>query len=505
MIKKILLLLLLGSFVGTQAQTVDRYIEKISRKIKEDNTYLNLKAVSFLPLKPQELNDFSKIPLANGESYSFDYVDGVQYKFIFLPENIDFDEPVLLLVKKITPPASGGGQEFFASATAAAPTEEVVLSFEDIQNLYFSHIKIYNLLLDKVKALLKDNEPESLLKLKIDTEVKKSRGLSAPDNLDYLNYELANSPHMFPPKPAKTVGGKKRGFVRPGSKRGGATSNPMKISAEFGKWTFFHKDYMNWDNNTISAEINTENGLLNLLPWQPMTLSLGIRSLIFLSGKTRNVQKDFIIDATMLGRFRINTHGLVSHLPFMFSDAPRLNVGSGVELKISTTRIFGLPFLNFYFSSGTEDYDNPYAVFGKSDSSYAYFSFTQWLATMSFYWNTNQERNLRFRMDVGIGRYDVAKAVYHKGTHTSLVFNRFQPYIKLYMNFVPKGNELFSANISLFDSVLKFDFWLQLLKLKPAHTFRFYASYIGSPLFRRTHEWENAKSTMLGIIYRFGF
>ncbi|RMD48977.1 MAG: hypothetical protein D6830_05800 [Ignavibacteria bacterium] len=211
------------------------------------------------------------------------------------------------------------------------------------------------------------------------------------------------------------------------------------------------------------------------------------------------------MDATMMGRFRLNTGGLVPYLPFMFSDKPRLNVGGGVEIKLSTTRIFGLPFLNFYFASGTEDYNNPYFTFGKADSSYAYFSFTQWFAAMSFYWNTNQERNLRMRIDVGLGRYDVSKAVYYKGTHTSLVFNRFQPYIKLYMNFVPKGNELFAAKIRLFDSVLKFDFWLQLLKLAPAHAFRFYASYIASPLFRKTHEWENQKSTMIGIIYRFGF
>lgn len=503
MIKKLLILFLLSAIGYSQAQTVDRYIQKISRKIKEDNTYLNLKAVSYSPLKPQELKEFSGIPLLNGEKYDFDFVDGVQYEFIFLPENIDFDEPVLLVVNKITPPPSGGGQEFFTVA-ATGPTEEVVLSFEDIQNLYFNHRDIYEKLLAKVKLLLKETEPESLLKIKIDSEVKKSRGLSAPDNLDYLNFSYVNSPHMFPPKPKTSKKGG-RGFVRPGSRRSAGTQSPMKISAEFGKWTFFHKDYMNWDNNTISVEINTTNELLNVLPWQPMTMSVGIRSLIFLTGKNRNIQKDFIIDASLLGRFRVNTHGLVSYLPFMFSDPPRLNVGAGVEIKLSTTRAFGLPFLNFYFSSGTEDYNNPYAVFGKSDSSYAYFSFTQWLATMSFYWNSNQERNLRFRMDVGLGRYDISKAVYYKGTQTNLVFNRFQPYLKLYLNFVPKGNELFSANIRLFDSVLKFDFWLQLLKLKPAHTFRFYASYIGAPLYRRTHEWENAKSTMIGIIYRFGF
>ncbi len=503
MFRRIILILFLSCFTISNAQTVDRYIQKISRKIKEDNTYLNLQSVNYAPLRPDEIKELRGIPLFNGDTYDFDFVDGVQYKFIILPENIDFDEPVLLLVKKVTPPAAGGGQEFFA-ATTTGPTEEVVLSFEDMQNLFFNHIDIYNKLLKKVKVLLKQGEPESLLKIKVDSEVRRSRGLSAPDNLDYINYSLVNSPHMFPPKPkAKKARG--RTFVRPGSKAAGGSSVPMKISADFGKWTFFHKEYMDWDNNTISAEINTTNELLNLLPWQPMTMSIGIRSLIFLSGKQKNIQKDFIIDASMMGRFRVNTGSLVPSLPFMFSEKPKLNVGGGVVIKLATTRIFGLPFLNFYFSSGTEDYSNPYAVFGKSDSSYAYFSFTQWMAAMSFYWNTNQDRNLRMRMDVGIARYDVSKAVYYKGTNSSLVFNRFQPYIKLYMNFVPKGNELFSANIRLFDSVLKFDFWLQLLKLKPAHTFRFYASYIAEPLFRRTYEWENPKSTMIGVIYRYGF
>jgi len=244
----------------------------------------------------------------------------------------------------------------------------------------------------------------------------------------------ANSPHMYP-KDTQSKKGRSRRFIRPGSKAAGGANNPYKVSYDFSTLTFFYSKFMQWDNNSISAELNWKNELLNLLPFQNMTMSAGIRSLIFLSGAKRNVRKDFIIDARILGRFRLNTASLVTNLPFVFSERPHLNVGSGVVMDIKTTRAFGLPFLNFYFASGTEDYENPYVTFGPSDSSTAYFSFTQMFFTMSFYWNTNQERNLRMRFDVGVGRYNVNKAVYYRGrVATSLVYNQFQPYFKLYIN-----------------------------------------------------------------------
>ena len=483
-------------------QTVEKLYAKIEKKLKEDNTYLNLLEVSFAPVKADDVKPFQGIPKKDGSKYDFELIDGVEYQFIILPENIDFDQPVLLFVKKVTPPSSLGGQKFFQSVAAAQPKVEIALDFEDVQNLYFNHRKIYNKLLNKVKELMKEETPKSLLKIHVDKELHKSKGISAPDNLDYLNFQYANSPHMYPKeKKSVTSGGR---FVRPGSRKAGSTT-PFKVSYDLSRLTFFYEKYMQWDNNSISTELNFNNGLLNLLPFQSMTMSLGIRSLIFLSGAKRNLRKDFIIDAKIFGRFRVNTSSLVTGLPFMFSERPKLNVGSGVVADVKTTRAFGLPFLHFYFASGTENYDNPYVSFGKPDSSWAYFSFTQWFATMSFYWNTNQERNLRMRFDFGIGRYNVSKATYYKGVQTELVYNQFQPYFKLYVNFVPKGNQLFSAAFRLYDSILKFDFWLQLLKLKPNHVVRFTASYIAEPLFRKTRPWENAKSTMIGLNYRFGF
>ena len=496
----VLIIFLLPYFA--QGQTVEKLFAKIEEKIKKDNTYLNLLEVTFAPLKAEDVKPFQGIPKKDGSVYDFDLVEGVEYQFIILPENIDFNDPVLLLIKKVTPPSAQGGQKFFQSVAEAQPKVEVVLNFEDIQDLYFNHRKIYNKLLNKVKELMKEEQPKSLLKIHVDKNIHKSKGISAPDNLDFLNFQHVNSKHMYP-KEQKKIGAGGR-FIRPGSKRAGGNS-PFKVSYDFSTLTFFYKDYMQWDNNSISTEINFTNGLLNLLPFQNMTMSLGIRSLIFLSGARRNLRKDFIIDAKILGRFRLNTASLATNLPFIFSDRPRLNVGSGVVVDAKATRAFGLPFLHFYFASGTGNYDNPYVKFGRPDSSYAYFSFTQWFATMSFYWNTNQERDLRMRFDFGVGRFNVNKAIYYKGLTTQVVYNQFQPYLKLFINFVPKGNQLFAANVRLYDSVLKFDFWLQLLKLKPNHVVRFTATYITEPLFRKVREWENDKSTMIGLNYRFGF
>ncbi len=503
--KRVLRAITLLFFVSyaIQGQTVEKLFAKIEKKIKEDNTYLNLFEVTFAPVKKEDVLPFQNIPKKDGSYYDFELLDGVEYQFVILPENIDFDEPVLLLVKEVIPPSAAGGQKFFVTVSEAQPKVKVVLNFEDVQDLYFNHRDIYNKLLNKVKELMKEEQPKSLLKIHVDKEIHKSKGISAPDNLDFLNFQYANSIHMYP-KERKKIGQGRR-FVRPGSKKAGGNS-PYKVSYDFSTLTFFYDKFMQWDNNSISTEINFTEGLLNILPFQNMTMSLGIRSLIFLSGARRNLRKDFIIDAKVLGRFRLNTAGLVTHLPFYFADSPRLNVGSGVVLFVKTTRAFGLPFMNFYFASGTESYDNPYAVFGTANNRHAYFSFTQWYATMSFYWNTNQERDLRMRCDVGIGRFNVSKATYSgRSISTQLVYNQFQPYFKLFINFAPKGNQLFAANVRLYDSVLKFDFWLQLLKLKPNHVVRFLATYITEPLFRKTREWENSKSTMIGLNYRYGF
>jgi len=262
---------------------------------------------------------------------------------------------------------------------------------------------------------------------------------------------------------------------------------------------------MNFGFSRISAEFSFSNDVLNLLPWQSMTMSGGIRTLISLSQNYQNLYDDFLIDARLLGRFRINTSSFASNIPNIFTDPPKLNVGPGIIVAASITRAYGLPFLNFYYSTGSTNVENPYVTIGTPDSSTAYFSFTQWETTMSFYWNTNENLTLRFRADIGIGRYNVIKAVYHNGIKTSSAYNQIQPVVKFNLDFVPKGNKLFSANFKWFDNIISLGFWLKFLEIKPYSVIRFEIKYISEPIYRSLRPWENKGSTMVGLRYRFGF
>ena len=485
------------------AQDLNKVYKKIENKLKSDQKYLNIFAIGFTPNR-QELANFKNIPLANGKEFNLDIAEGQKFEFVILEETMEVDSTILLYVRRIVDRAVSGEAGFFGAVTGESTIDTTnALSFKDVQELYFNHRDVYEKLLNKVKELLELEEANSQLRININENIQKSKGISAKDNVDFLNFAWVNSDHRFPKPPVKS-GFRGGEFVRPGSKSD-VKALPMQFSVDFGKITFYHADVMNFDFSQTSFELNTSSKLLNLHPWQSMSVSFGLRTLIFLTQDIRNMNNDFIIDAKIMGRFGIDMSSISSSIPFIFVDKPKLNIGSGLELDISTTRAFDLPFLNIYFSTGSEDITNPFVKFGRPDSSVAYFSFTQWAASFSFFWNTSETRNLRLRMDVGVGRYNVVRGLYYKGTSRDLVFNKIQPLIQLYINFVPKDSELFAASIRWFDSIIKLDFWLKLLDFGPEHVVRFEASHMSAPLYRSFKPWENDGSTMVGLKYRYGF
>ena len=112
---------------------------------------------------------------------------------------------------------------------------------------------------------------------------------------------------------------------------------------------------------------------------------------------------------------------------------------------------------------------------------------------------------MRFRMDIGVGQYDVFKADYNKRNDGYLIYNKIQPLLKFYFNFVPSDNELFATSLRMFDSVMKLDFWLKVFELEPSHLVRFQFSQISSPFYRKRKPWEHEGSSMVGFNYRYGF
>jgi hypothetical protein len=125
---------------------------------------------------------------------------------------------------------------------------------------------------------------------------------------------------------------------------------------------------------------------------------------------------------------------------------------------------------------------------------------------MSFYWNTNELLYSRFKLYIGLGAYDVVKAIdYYNSLTTKSAYYQIQPYLGFDFTFVPNKIELFSLQARYFDNVIKGNIWLKILKFSEIHTIRFQVNFISSPFFRNQFEWENDGGTSVQLNYRLGF
>ncbi|MDP2301893.1 MAG: hypothetical protein Q8N03_05670 [Ignavibacteria bacterium] len=497
--KRFCILILVYLSSSLFGQNLDNIYYKIESKLKKDNTYLNIHAVNFKP-EQKDLAALSNIPLTDGKKpYNFKVSEFIDYNFVVLVEGVEIDSMIILYIQEVENKAAAS-TEFITSSTSEDNqiVETMVVGFKDLQEIYFSEPEIYDRLLTFVDGILK-NDPQAkkpLLKINVDEQIKKSKGISGKNNQDFLNFQRANSIHTYPRDQKTSTTSSRRRTQE-------TSSADYKIDASFSHATFNHKA-MAFPFGDISAELNFGNKATNTLPFESMTGALGVRARIGISGKTVDHQNDFQIDGKLMGRMRLNTNGLAKALPFLSAE-PRLHLGSGFIFDINLTRAFGLPFINLYVASGSKDVTNPYVKIGPADSSRSFFSFTQLESSMSFYWNTSEDMTIRFRLDLGISKYDVVKAVYHKGTQTAMVYNQLLPFATLYFNFVP-NDEFFAAYFKLYDGKVNLGAWFKFLQLSGGHIFRFDFNYVSSPLFRQPHEWESeGAATLLQVRYRYGF
>ena len=484
-----------------KSQNLGDYYKLAEKKLKSDKKYLNIYAVP-VEFNKKDLSILKNVPKLNlkVKSYSFEKRDGVNYIFEFLGETLDTDSLTILQVFEEIDRSvqSGGGGLFDQISSGSNYDTTLVLSFGDIQNLYFNNKKIYIKLYKLLVNALEEQMPNSLLGIPVDDKLMKSKGISGKNNQDFLNYNWVNSSEYFP----RPVLIKKK--ARRGRRKKGALNFPYHVEADFSHATFYDSKHLNLGFSSIGAEWNSETKVLNLLPWQSMTMSLGVRTFISFSEVVRNLYDDFLINAKILTRFRLNTSSFSYKLPFVYADPPRLNVLSALVVDVNTTRIYGLPFMNFYFASGFKDFSRPYVSFGPSDSSRAFFNTNSWEYTMSFFWNKSERLNMRFKIDIGMGAYDVYKVIYHKGVRDYPVHYKISPVLNFYFTFVPQKKELFGMKLRYFDSMLRGKFWLKIFELDKLHTFRFQVEYISKPMFRQLNEWENTGAAVQ-LVYRLGF
>jgi hypothetical protein len=495
-------LILAGLFLVSSlyGQTIDEVLKKIDLKLEKDKKYLNL---YFIAYSPYEVKDtlLYYLPKPNEKKpFRIEIADGVTYRLVFLKEGIGIDSLVILYLEKIKQNV-GGGAKFFAAG--GKPQIDTTMEYEFSDLYYLSKhypLKYYHLyhFLKKYIGLNGEDVVQSLLGIKPDKSVKTMLGISARDNLDFLNFARANYNHWYPYEKKQTTGA---------FRRGGGGNYPVRVDASFSSLTFSYAPWMDFSfGGGASIEFGTGNKLLNILPWEGMNFTAAARILLELN-KEKGVNRAFFIDSKVGMQFKARTNSVIEKVPLIMTDAPRLNTVTAFFADIYTTRVFGLPFMNLYFNVGERNFENPYSIVDVNGNQKAYFTFSQLAYTMSFYWDGSDKRTTRFKMDIGAGYHDIWEASFNATGNmsgTKLIQEKFSPIVGLYFNLAPKGRGLFGIGIRSYDSRPKITGWFRIVEISARHSIRAEAIYFAPPVGRKLHPWENENGVMIQIRYRLG-
>ena len=499
---KKLIVLLAGLFVfsSMQAQSIQDMLEKIDLKLKNDKKYLDLYFIAFAPSDVKDTSLYYLPKPDEKKPFRMDFDDGVTYRIVFLKEGIGIDTNVIVYIDKIKQHI-GAGAKFFAGGGKPQIDTTMEYAYSDIYYLKNHFPDKYFRLYHFLKKYIGNNGEESiqsLLGIKPDKSIKTILGISARDNLDFLNFARANYNHWYPYEKKNTGGG---------FRRGGGGNYQFRVDASFSSITFSYAPWMDFKfGGGASVEFGTDEKLLNILPWEGMNFYGAARILLELN-KEKGANKAFFIDSKIGLKVKARTNDIVSKFPLIMSDAPRLNTVTSFFADIYTTRVFGLPFMNLYFNIGEQNFDNPYSIVDVNGTQTAFYSFSQVAYTMSFYWDGSDKRLTRFKMDIGAGYHDVWQAQFSptgaRGA-TKLLQEKFSPIVGLYFNFAPSGRGLFGVGIRTYDSRPKITGWFRIVQISERHSIRAEAVYFAPPVGRKLRTWENNNGIMFQIRYRLG-
>ncbi len=504
MIKKILsIVVLFGLVAPAFCQNLDEMLEQIDLKLRKDKNYLNIHKIVFPNNKINET--LYNLPRTNyKDPVSFEAKDNITYEVVFLMDAIGVDSTVLLYVDRIEEKGAGG-EQFFGETTGPTRSTERILTYKDLYDLASAKPQAYATLYNEVRKFIRenpDNPPTSLLKINPDNDIKTSFGIASRDNTDFLNFQRANSLHYYPKaKVDKKLG--KRGSTAV------ADSNDYRIEAGFTSVSFSHRA-MEFSFGAAGLELGVQENILNLLPFQQMSINGGMRLYVSLSDKKEELAKSTIIDVKMLGRYKVNMQDLSTSLPFVAGSKPRLILSNAAGFDFTITRPFGLPTINFAVMSGSADITNPPFRQLINSKYYTFYSNTQAQGSMMFFWNTSETMTSRFGIEVGAGYYDVYSAEFGSATAGKASVKRsvqddIFPMLALHFNFAPDGKDIYSGTIKLFDSQVKAYGWLKLLELEGGHVFRVGMTYITPPFARHQRNWETSGGALVELRYRYGF
>jgi hypothetical protein len=509
--KKIILFLTIVFISSSFAQTAEDLIKMIDVKLKNDKKYLQVYSLP-LELDKNKDKDILVLPRTNRrDPFKFKFGDEYQYRLIILKDGIELDSLQLLYIEEIKL-NSLATEGLFESVTPPSDDTTLVINFADMYNLKKNHRPLYNKLYDKAETYILRNEDtplETLLKINPDTKIRKSFGFSSRDMTDYLRFMRFNTPAHWYPKEKKNT--KTRG------RNVGAKETSFHLDASIYSLSFSHK-FMRFGIGGASLELDVEEPLMNMLPLQSMLFNGGFRT-IFMLGDKNTPKKNTYIDAKFQVRYFLSKtlpfdgEWQFNNFPIIFADDVRLNTTTGMLADLNVTRPFTLPFMRLYFTISSDDFSSPNVVLnGNPDinngGAYAYFTQNQFLYTMSFFWNGDERMQNMFKMDIGIGYYDVYLVEYGGGLtikDTRMVFDKIQPYVKLYYTFAPSDIPLFNVNVKVYDSQATIGGWFRLFRTKDGvHSIRFDMQYITAPIGRDLRDWEINGGLALNLRYRYG-
>lgn len=506
-----------------QGNIIRDLLRKIETKIKTDQTYLNIYEIktdaAFFQMAEQKLG----IPIVIRNTKDEDVVLSRQDPETEVKYNIGvIDNPAeaeslifVYIARKVTSTnaaVSGFGTQ---EETAEGEDAQFIKEFFRMTDFFYllkNYPEQYQQLRDVVMSGINEDKfsdmpEESPIMKKMREKIKSDKGKASTTNIEHIEYLKFNGIHYYPSVLVETEkkasgrrGGKDMVVTQPGD---------FMIDASFSHLSFTMKE-MIFGPGIAGIELNTKNRLLNALPWQSPQINFGVRFMVNLTGEDTKggftvKPEDLIIDGKILARLAMNTPSLNKVNPFLTNKASRLNVTSGVNIELTTTRFFRLPVFNLFFSIGSNKLPDPVIRFSNSDGSdYAYFSSMSWSATMNFYWLTSSSRTGRFKCEIGLGQYNVFKAVYKDLLESSrLISNNIYPIIGLDFNFIYKNSEILGIGASYFDSRLKGSFWLRAFSFDE-HVFRLETEFISSPFLRTLDEWETEGGVFFQIRYRYG-
>ena len=506
MLNKLLgFIVLYGLLIPILGQNLDELLDQVDLKLRKDKKYLNINYITFPNNKITSA--MTDVPRTNmREAASFVAKDNYTYNIIFLKDAVGLDSIQLLYVDQIVDRSSGGEKLFGETGGPQIDTTKL-FTYKDLWYIQKVRPELYSALYNEVRRFMLDNpdqQPPTLLRINPDTDIKTSLGIAARDNMDFLSFMRSNNLHYYPK--AKVI--EKKGLRKSGPSSDSAAVD-YRIDAGFTGLSFSHPA-MDFSLGGASLELGVDERMLNILPYQG-GVNGGFRTLISIADKNSDINKAFIIDATILVRAAVDLSKLPNSLPFMGASKPKLQFGNSGGIDLHLTRIFGLPFINFYAMAGAvPTLKNSPLRQQLNGKTMSYYNTASAEGTMSFYWNTSESNMSRFRLDVGAGYYDVSSAEYSSASASQpfskkAVYSGISPVLSLHFNFAPDGKDnIYYGNIRFFDSQLKVNGWLKVLELEGGHVFRVALTYVTAPFARRQHEWETTGGALVQVRYRYG-